>query len=686
MTNKDVLFTPLQIGSMSVKNRFVLTPLEVGMAGFDGAPTELLTDYYLKRVRGGVGLICTGICRINNMHGVTSPRQLSLASGRNIPAFRKMTDEIHEEGGRIVVQLHHPGRQTYSAMVGNWPMVEAFSRLVPKFEKFFPSLVKISSGMQEKLWAPPVVSASAVPCAHVKQKTRALRTSEIRRLVRQFVEAARRAKDAGFDGVELHAAHGYLIQQFLSPATNQRTDVYGGSFENRCRFITEIIAGIRACCGEDYPLLVRLTVDEFNPDGRGINLEEGIRIAVLLEKLGVDALDISSGSYEQMNKWLETVNYSPGWRKHLAAGVKKAVGIPVIAANLIRSAEQAAQQINDGVQDFIGLGRPLLADPQLPCKIREDREDEIRRCIVCCQCFESLNINAWDGLPLRCSVNPELAEVLPALPSAEGKAVVVGGGPAGLQAALALAERGVEVVLFEEKELPGGQLRLAEAPPEKEKTGWCAADLFKAVKRSGVDIRLGAKADVKIIMAEKPDGVIIATGAHPIVPRIPGKDFPHVYDYEQILSGSCYPESSGTVAVIGSGMTGLETAEYLAERGRKVIIVEMAEKIGPGAYFQHLDEAMAFLEIHGCRFITGHRLVEIKEDRLVLENISTLRSEEESACAVVLAIGSVPFNPLVDEIDILQVPCKVVGDAGSIGKIADAVEQAYAAAGEWPFG
>ncbi|MBI9106524.1 MAG: FAD-dependent oxidoreductase [Spirochaetales bacterium] len=685
MTDNNILFTPFSIGSMEIKNRIVQTSVEVGMAGFDGSPTDLLTDYYIKRVRGGVGLICTGICRINSMHGVTSPRQLSLATNRNVPAFKKMTDHIHEEGGKIVVQLHHPGRQTYSAMVGNWPMVEAFSRLIPNFEKFFPALVKMSSGMQERLWAPPVVSASALPCGHVRQKTRALRTSEVRTLVTQFVQGAVRAKTAGFDGVELHAAHGYLIQQFLSPATNLRTDCYGGSFENRFRFISEIIEGIRGSCGEEFPLIVRLTVDEYRPDGSGIKLSEGVKIAEALEACGVDALDISSGSYEQMNKWLETVNYAPGWRKHLAAEVRKVVKIPVIAANLIRSAHQAASQISGGVQDFIGLGRPLLADPELPNKIKEGREDEIRRCIVCCQCFESLNINAWDGLPLRCSVNPELAEAACEPLPARGKAVIIGGGPAGLQAALSLAGRGVKVVLFDDNSETGGQLRLAEKPPEKEKTGWFADDLTAAALRLGVEIRSGRAADAQTIMAEKPDGIILATGARPSLPPVTGAELPHVYDYQQILSGDCFPDSADTVAVIGSGMTGLETAEYLAARGKKVAVIEMADVIGPGAYFQHLDEATLFLESRGARFIAGHRLVEILDGLVTLESTSTAERMNHAADAVVLAVGSRPYDPLSKIIEAQPVPFRIIGDAGGIGKIADAVGQAHAAAQQWPF-
>lgn len=676
---KDILFTPFNIGKLSLKNRFVMTPMETGMADFDGRPTELLTDYYLQRVRGGVGLICTGICRVNNIHGVAATKQLSLVHNSSIPAFRKMNDRIHAEGGRIAVQLHHPGRQNYSALIGIWPMVELSSK-IPGFSKIFSPIVKSFAFLEEKIYAPPVAAPSAVPCGHVKQKTRAFRTREIKSLVRDFVKAAVRARKAGFDAVELHAAHGYLIQQFLSPATNLRHDQYGGSFENRLRFIKEIIEGIRLECGSDYPILVRLTVDEFIPEdqkNRGITLELGVKIAKALEQLGVDALDISSGSYEQTNKWLETVNYKTGWRKYLAAAVKKEVTIPVIAANLIRSAEQAVTQIEEGTQDLIGLGRPLLADPELPLKIREGRGKEISRCIICCQCYESLLKNAWLGKPLRCSVNPNLSVVRKEAAKASGTVVVVGAGAAGLQASLTLKERGFHVILFEKNAEPGGQILLADKAPDKEKLGWCIDDLKQSVMDAGVDVRLNTAADARAVLDESPDAVILATGAVPIKPPIKGADLANVYTFDEILSGSRFPEEGMDIAVIGSGLTGLETAEYLLSRGKQVSVVEMADDAAPGAHFQHREEALDTLARENARIHTSMRLTEIKEESLILEHTGSREKKELKSDAVVLALGSRPSNDLEAELDGFAGTLHVIGDASGIGRIADAVEQAY---------
>lgn len=675
----DILFTPFNIGSLSLKNRFVMTPMETGMAGFDGRPTELLTDYYLQRVRGGTALICTGICRVNNIHGAAAPKQLSLVHNSSIPSFQMMNDRIHAEGGKIAVQLHHPGRQNYSALIGIWPMVEVFSK-IPGFSKIFSPIVKSFAFLEEKIYAPPVSAPSAIPCGHVNQKTRAFKTWEIRSLVKDFVKAASRAKRAGFDAVELHAAHGYLIQQFLSPYSNRRTDEYGGSFENRLRFIKEIIEGIRLECGSDYPLLVRLTVEEFiseDKDNRGITLDLGVKIAKALEELGVDALDISSGSYEQTNKWLETVNYKAGWRKYLAAAVKKEVNIPIIAANLIRSAEQAVSQIEEGTQDLIGLGRPLLADPELPLKIKEGREDEISRCIVCCQCYESLLTNAWLGKPLRCSVNPTLSLVRNESQKSEGTVVVVGAGAAGLQASLTLKKRGFHVVLFEKSSEPGGQILLADKAPDKEKLGWCIDDLSQSVSEAGVDIRLNTTADAEAILDESPDAIILATGGIPIKPPITGVSQDNVYTFDEILSGSRFPEDGEIIAVIGSGLTGLETAEYILSKGKNVMVVEMADNAAPGAHFQHRDEALESLEKDNALIYTSMKLTEIREKSILLEHTGNGEKKELETDAVVLALGSRALNELEKELSAFAGEVHVIGDASGIGRIADAVEQAY---------
>ncbi len=682
----SILFTPKSIGNVELKNRFVMTAMDVGMAKFNGTPTDLLTDYYLQRVQGGVGLIITGICRVNNIHGVAEPRQISLTNNRRIKPFQEMNQKIHQEGGKIIVQLHHPGRQNYSALIGIWPLVELFSH-IPGFSKLFAPAVKTLNFLEKHIYTPAVVAPSVVPCTHVNQKTRALKTREIKKLVKQFINGAKRAQKAGFDGVELHAAHGYLLQQFLSPYTNRRTDQYGGNFENRLRIMKEIISGIQKACGKDFPLIVRLTVEEFIPEGqidtelspenqRGITLELGVQIAKALEKMGIHALDISSGSYEQTNKWLETVTYDTGWRKYLAQAVKREVSIPVIAANLIRSGEQALEQLEEGIQDFIGLGRPLLADPELPKKIQEGRETEVNRCIICCQCYESLVKNAWLGKPLRCSVNPTLDKRPEPLTKGSGKVVVVGAGVAGMQAALTLKKRGFDVVLFEKSSQSGGQVKLADKAPKKDKLGWIVDDLKASLNRQGVQVRYNTFASYDLIMQESPNGVIIATGATPIIPPIEGKDSPTVFSFDVILSGEAFPEQARKVAVIGSGLTGLETAEYLVDRNKQVVIVEMADAIAPGAHFQHRDDAMEQLTKGKAKFLTKRKLISIESNTILLQPPEG-GVQKERVDAVVLALGSKPDNHLTKDLESQGVPVWVIGDAKKIGRIADAVEEGY---------
>lgn len=682
---KDILFTPFQLSNMHLKNRFVMTSMEIGLARFDGNPSQELIEYFAKRVRGEAGLICTGICRVNDIHGITSPGQLSLTRDSQISAMRKLTEKIHREGGKIVLQLHHPGRQTYSALMGIWPVVQFLSRISPGFKRVFPPLVKMNSWFQDKVFTPPVVSASDIPCGHLKQKTRALKIKEVRKLVGQFSRAAGRAQKAGFDGVELHASHGYLIQQFLSPYSNKRDDCYGGTRENRLRFLKEIIEGVRRECESDFPLIVRLTVEEFIPseeNNRGITLDEGVKIAKELESLGVDALDISSGSYEQTNKWLETVSYRTGWRKKLAEAVKKEVSIPVIASNLIRSAEQARRQLEEGSQDLIGMGRPFLADAEIVKKIRENREIEVTRCISCCTCFETLTKNAWKGEPAQCAVNPNLHTRNFKSPvhirensENSGPIVIIGAGPAGLQSALTLMENGSPFILFEQEAKPGGQLRLAEKPPHKERIAWCIEDLLYKLTQKGADIRFNTKVDKLLIEKIKPRAVILATGSLPFIPAINGINLDHVYSFDQILSGTSFPDQAKSIALIGSGMTGLETAEFLAANGKEITIVEMAGEIAPGAYFQHREDALEILSKSGAKFLLNHRLIEIRQNSLILETDS--KQKELTADAVVLALGSRENNSLKAKLEKMEIPVYVIGDADHVGKISDAIHRGY---------
>ena len=678
------LFSEGRIGQVTLRNRVVLPPLEVGMANFDGTPSEQLIDYYECRAKNGLGLLITGITRVNEHHGAGLPRQLSMTSDRHIKPFARMVARLHTHGTKVFCQLHHPGRQSNSLMIGPWPLRILIGSIWPGFWKLFFKLVPTFEKFARTGLVPSVVAPSAVACEYSRQKTRALSKREVKRLIKNFISAARRVQLAAGDGVELHAAHGYLIQQFLSPHTNRRTDEYGGSLENRMRFLLEIIRGIRSQCGPDFPIIVRLAVDEYyrciGKPGQGIELPQGVEIAKRLEKAGVDAIDVSSANYETMNYWLEPISYEPGWRKDLAKAVKDEVNIPVLAANVIRSPEQAETQLREGYQDFVCLGRPHLADPAWSRKVSEGCEQDIKRCISCLWCFESFLTNAAKGEPLECAVNPRVGrerETAQPLKNGSGRVVaIIGAGPAGLSAAEISGLRGFQPILFEKSAFVGGQLQLANKPPKKEKINWCFTDLYHAAVKNGAEVRFNTEATLASIKALDPYAVIVATGGNAITPLIEGVKQPHVCTVTEILDGTINLRGK-RVAIIGSGMTGLETAEKLAEDGNSILIVEMMDKIGPGAHSQHLDDVLPRLKSYNVDFITSHKLIKINGEGIILESTTSGQFKEEKADYVVLSVGVRSNDKLAKELGPHFARLYTIGDARKIGRIAQAVRDGF---------
>ena len=680
----EKLFSEGRIGKVVVQNRVVLPPLEVGMANFDGTPSEQLISYYEERAKNGLGLLITGITRVNEYHGAGLPRQLSMTSDRHIQPFARMVERLHAHGTKVFCQLHHPGRQSNSLMIGPWPLRERLGRVWPGFWTFFFKLVPTAQKFAKTGLVRAVVAPSAVPCDYSKQKTRALSKREVKNLIQDFIRAARRVQQAGGDGVELHAAHGYLIQQFLSPHTNRRTDEYGGSLENRMRFLLEVIRGIRGLCGPDFPIAVRLAVDEYyrciGKPGQGIELDQGVEIAGRLESAGVDAIDVSSANYETMNYWLEPTSFEPGWRKNLARAVKERVRIPVLAANVIRTPEQAEAQLQEGCQDFVCLGRPHLADPAWSKKASSGCQQDIKRCISCLWCFESFLANAEKGKPLECAVNPRLGrerETSDLVKNGDGRVVViVGAGPAGLSAAEIAGLRGFKPVVLEKNAFVGGQLQLAGKPPKKEKINWCFTDLYNAAVKNGAEVRFNTEATLESVRALNPCAVIVATGGSAITPPIEGVRQNHVCTVTEILNGSV-KLTGKRVAVIGSGMTGLETAEKLAEDGNRLLIVEMMDQIGPGAHSQHLDDILPRLKAYCVDFITCHKLTRITSDGITLEDTANGTRREEKADYVVLAVGVKSNDALARELGVFFSRCYTIGDARKIGRIAQATRDGF---------
>lgn len=679
-----MLFSPMKIGNLEIKNRVVMAPMCMGFGQFDGRVTEAMHNHYVERAKGGVGLIITEISRVNDITGAASFGQLGVSHDYQIDGLRKMADDIHSYGAKIMVELHHPGRQNLGLMIGTVPISVACDKIMGKaYAKLLTgAIIPPGKKLQDKDIVPRTVAPSKCEKSKMAESVnRGLTKLGIKKLVRQFVDGAVRVKKAGCDGVELHAAHGYLIQQFLSPNTNKRNDEYGGSLENRMRFLMEIIDGIRRECGADFPIIVRLSVDEMyekiGQKGKGYDLQEGLKMAKALSDKGIDAIDVSSAAYDTFNYWLEPTTFECGWRKYLAAEVKKVVDIPVLAANLIRSPEQAEQQLEDGIQDFVSLGRPLLADPHWVNKVEQGRENTVKRCICCLYCFESMENNAYRYTHGNCSVNPFMGrDNVKLKQNGDGrKVVVVGSGVAGLTAAELFSKRGFDVTVLEKSQTYGGQINLADKPPHKEKLHWCVDDLYTNAVQNGVKFEFDTLATPEILDALSPEVVINATGANAVFPKPFQKE--NVCTVTDILNGNVVLNDK-KVAVIGSGMTGLETSELLCEQGNKVSIIEMADEIAPGAYFQQLDDALPKLKAAGTQFFASSKLTEIQSDCVVVENTKTGEKKNIAADFVVLSLGCRPDNSLLDEIkDGKSYKVINIGDSVKIGRIANATQAAF---------
>lgn len=694
----EKLFSPMKIGNVTIKNRIVMEPAEMNLNNPNGTPSERSIAYHERRAKGGVGLIIPGICRVNDWNSLTSFGQLSMSHDYNIEPMRKLADAVHKHGAKFGVQLHHAGRQVNGIVYNSLPLMLPFEKIIPGFmQKMFKLMTPIlESGIIDlntftlfPVFAPSKVEKSA----HISPRNRAMTKREIKRVIQDFINAAVRCKKAGVDLVELHAAHGYLINQFLSPNTNHRIDEYGGSFENRMRFLDEIILGIREKCGKDYPIMVRLTVDEMyekiGKPGKGYTIEEGKKIAKHLEDMGIDALDVSCAGYDTYSYWLEPTSFEVGWRDYLAAEIKSVVKtIPVGGAAYIRSPKQAEDLLQSNNRDFVGSARNFFCDPDWANKAQQGRDDEIVRCIGCIHCMASCidhaAVHFGKGLAGECALNPALGhEIADSKITKDGngrKIAVIGAGAAGLMAAQVMARRGFDVTVYEKDSKAGGQILTASTPHLRTKLYWAIEDLENALKKQGVEIKYNTEMSADEIKKLNPYGVIIATGGTPIFPKsIPGIDKSIVKSSTDIIMKNIKPEKQNVV-VVGSGMTGLETAEELVEQYNDVTIIEMARDLAPGTWFQLKEDSLERISKGEAKFMTDYKLVEVKDDGVIVESVKKKNRKTIPADMVVLAMGVRPVKNLYDELKSSKMKIALAGDAQKSGTIAHAVRGGYDAA------
>ena len=636
-----ILFTPIKIKNLELRNRIVMLPISTGFVEQDGTVGDRFIDFFAARAKGGAGLIDIPFTPMNDGSHV----EPGLFDDRFLPDIRNLTSRIHSYGAKVAAQL-----------------------IISYF-------VVIKDGVPEVVGPSPIFN-KMMHCV-----PRELTTDEIHLIVAEYGHAAHRARQGGFDAVEVLVGAGYLLNRFLSPISNERKDAYGGILENRMRIILEVIEFIKKEAGDDFPIICRLNVEEQMPGG--LTIDDSKEIVKILEKNGVDMINIYTGWHESP---IPTVAPSlpKGAFAHLSQKIKEYVDLPVIAANRINDPFTAEKILDEGKADLIGMGRALLADPELPNKAHDGRTDEIVPCLACSECLAQLMGEAYGRCtagPIRslCSVNPlagkEAQSVL--APINPGKRVfVVGSGPGGMVTAMTAAARGHVVTLFEKGSEPGGRLLVAALPPFKDEIRNLIKSLYVRALKAGVSFRFNTKVNPQLVEKEKPDVLILATGAETIIPPIPGIDGPNVVLAEDILTGR--KTLQGKAIVIGGGMVGCETAEFLVTQGTTdVTIVEMIRRMADNVAPTYRPFFLARLKKDGVKFATNTTVTGITD-----KGVNTRTKEAAGFLpgdTVVLAAG---FKADSRKIEMFQAgACEIlsVGDCVRARMIKDAVEEGFAA-------
>lgn len=659
------LLSPIQVGPLTLKNRVVMPAMHLHYTPA-GEVTDQLIDFYVERAAGGAALIIIGGCPIDDMSGM--PAMVLLNHDRFIPGLTRLTAALHDHGALVAAQLYQAGRYAFSAMIG---------------------------GKQP-------IAPSPIRSKFTGEVPREMTKEDILQVIGNFASAAKRAKAAGFDAVEILASAGYLISQFLSPLTNFREDEYGGPLENRMRFGLEVAQAVRDAVGPDMAVLCRLAGNDFMP-GSHTNVESAL-FAEALEAKGVDCFNITGGWHETRIPQLP-MNLPRGGYVYLAQGIKSKVHVPVMACNRINDPETAERVLRHGRADLVGVARGMIADPEWVKKTEAGRTEQITLCIGCNQgCFD----HVFTMQPVGCLVNPRAGNegryrLTPA--ETKKKVLVAGGGPAGLTFARTAAERGHEVNLFEQSETLGGQIYLASALRERSEFMTMIDCAEAQAAQAGVQFIFGRAVDPGLIEEEQPDVVVVATGGHPLPAPFPGGDLPHVVQAWEVLADEV--ETGPRVVVIGGGAVGCEAALFLANIGaltpeelhflflhqaespevlarlanhgpKDVTLLEMTGRVG-----QDIGQTTGWIIRQDLQRAEIRVMTKTKAIEITGEGVEVEKAGERSiipADTVVLALGTQAENSLYQAIRQTHPQVILVGDAKKPAKAYDAVHEAFAAA------
>ncbi|MFZ3104813.1 MAG: FAD-dependent oxidoreductase [Smithella sp.] len=636
------LFSSVTINGMTLKNRAVMPPMGTGYGNPDSTVSDRLVAYLSRRAQGGTGLIITEVCAVD-ARGKGFPHEIGIWSDAFIPGLARIPEALHHFGAKAALQLHHAGRETFEDAIGAIPE-----------------------------------APSAIPSVILGQPCEAMSLERIAQVVEAFASAAGRAKAAGFDAVELHGAHGYLLNQFLSPFSNQRDDKYGGSDENRARFVLEIIAAVRKKAGNDFPVWIRVSADELVRGGYDLPFMQ--KFAPMMVSAGVDAIHCSVGVYSTPGGLsVASMDTEPGFNLFRARALKDVVNVPVIGVGRINNPELADQAIARGDADLISFGRQHLTDPDFINKVRDGALDDIRWCTACNQgCIERLSFEMKSATR---SFNPECGgehkgQAPKAKPSR--RVWVIGAGPAGLSAAMAASARGHKVEVFEKEEKPGGQLLSASQPPHKSAfKDWVIWSL-RQLKKSSTPVHCQNLISKEKIKQHMPEAVILACGAYPVTLPIPGLDSGKVVDARDVLTGKV--ELKSPAVVLGAGYVGMETADYLLSKGIPVTVLEMQAFPPVGKLTAHGYWLHKRIKSAGGRLIFGAQVTGIEAGDVRYRQGDTERME--NAAMIVTAMGAKPDNSLEDVLKELIIPYIIVGDAKSPRRVLEAIHEGHRAGGE----